>query len=239
MNRADQPGARVEREVRGAQRVVVVSDNPLIVAAIRSGVRQTGDIALAGYVDPRRATAARITEVGADVVLVDEAEKSEPAIAVIRALNELDESITVIVLTIDMHGEWLQRAFEAGANCAMSKAIHPQALATLLREAVHGHIVHSPAQLRSVNRAPLELATEHLSLTDRELEILHLVASGATNAEIARQPRMTHPTVKFHVSNVYRKLDVANRTEACHYAHVNGLVAARGNRCRPYRRRRR
>jgi DNA-binding NarL/FixJ family response regulator len=180
-----------------------------------------------GYVDPRRAAAARITEVGADVVLVDEAEESEPAIAVIRALNELDASITVIVLTIDMHGEWLQRAFEAGANGAMSKAIHPQALGTLLREAVHGHIVHSPAQLRSVNRAPLELATEHSSLTDREVEILHLLASGATNAEIARQLWITQPTVKFHVSNVYRKLDVGNRTEACHYAHVNGLVAAR------------
>jgi DNA-binding CsgD family transcriptional regulator len=78
-----------------------------------------------------------------------------------------------------------------------------------------------------MNRAPLELATEHFSLTDRELEILHLVASGATNAEIARQLWITQQTVKFHVSNVYRKLDVANRTEACHYAHVNGLVAAR------------
>ena len=227
MNRADQAGARVEREVRGAQRVVVVSDNPLIVAAIRSGVRESGDLAVVGYVDPRRATAARITQVGADVVLVDEAEGSEPAIAVIRALNELDARISVIVLTIDMHGEWLQRAFEAGANGAMSKAIHPQALATLIREAVHGHIVHSPARLRSVNPARLELATEHFSLTDRELEILHLVASGATNAEIARQLWITQQTVKFHVSNVYRKLDVANRTEACHYAHVNGLVAAR------------
>ena len=227
MNRADQAGARVGREVRGAQRVVVVSDNPLIVAAIRSGVRESGDLALVGYVDPRRATAARITQVGADVVLVDEAEGSEPAIAVIRALNELDERISVIVLTIDMHGEWLRRAFEAGANGAMSKAIHPQALATLIREAVHGRIVHSPARLRSVNPAPLELATEHFSLTDRELEILHLVASGATNAEIARQLWITQQTVKFHLSNVYRKLDVANRTEACHYAHVNGLVAAR------------
>ena len=74
------------------------------------------------------------------------------------------------------------------------------------------------------------MATEHSSLTGRELEILQLVASGATNADIARQLWITQQTVKFHVSNVYRKLDVGNRTEACHYAHVNGLVTPRQGR---------
>ena len=209
------------------KRLVVVADNPLIVGAIRSGLRESGAFELLGYIDPRKATAARIIQARAEVVLVDEADGSEPAVALIRALKEQDEDINVIVLALRMEGEWLERAFEAGANGAMSKAIHPVALATLVREAVNGHIVHSPARVRSVNRPQLEVATEHSSLTDRELEILQFVASGATNAEIARQLWITQQTVKFHVSNVYRKLDVGNRTEACHYAHVNGLVAAR------------
>ena len=98
-----------------------------------------------------------------------------------------------------------------------------------MREAVNGHIVHSPASIRPVNRAPVELATEHSALTEREREILRLVASGATNREIASQLWITQQTVKFHVSNVYRKLDVANRTEACHYAHINGLVFEGGS----------
>ena len=136
----------------------------------------------------------------------------------------------MIVLTLQMTGEWLERAFLAGANGAMSKSLHPAALSTLLRAAVSGHIVHSPASIRSVNRARREVATEHSSLTERELEILQLVASGATNADIARQLWITQQTVKFHVSNVYRKLGVGNRTEACHYAHVNGLVAHRQGR---------
>jgi len=207
------------------KRLVVVADNPLIVGAIRAGLRDSGAFQLLGYVDPRKTTASRITQAGAEVVLVDEGDDSEPVIALIRSLREQDEDIKVIVLTLRMEGEWLERAFEAGANGAMSKAIHPAALATLAREAVNGHIVHSPARVRSVNRAPLKLAAEHSSLTDRELEILQLVASGATNAEIARQLWITQQTVKFHVSNVYRKLDVGNRTEACHYAHVNGLVS--------------
>lgn len=209
------------------KRLVVVADNPLIVGAIRTGLRDSGAFQLLGYVDPRKTTASRITQAGAEVVLVDEGGDSEAAIALIQSLREQDEDIKVIVLALRMEGEWLERAFAAGANGAMSKAIHPAALATLIRETVAGHIVHSPASLRSTSRAPVTVATEHSTLTDRESEILRFVASGATNAEIARQLWITQQTVKFHVSNVYRKLDVANRTEACHYAHVNGLVAPR------------
>ena len=208
------------------KRLVVVADNPLIVGAIRTGLRDGGAFQLLGYVDPRKTAAARITQAGAEVVLVDEGADSEAPIALIQSLREQDQHIKVIVLALRMEGEWLERAFAAGANAAMSKAIHPAALATLIRETVAGHIVHSPASLRSTGRAPA-VATEHSTLTDRETEILHFVASGATNAEIARQLWITQQTVKFHVSNVYRKLDVANRTEACHYAHVNGLVASR------------
>ena len=209
------------------KRLVVVADNPLIVGAIRSGIRDMGAFQLVGYADPCRATAASIVQAGAEVVLVDQADSSDLAIALIRGLKELDDDIPVIVLALQMKGEWLERAFEAGANGAMSKAIHPVALSTLLRAAVSGHIVHSPASIRSVNRARRDVATEHSSLTGRELEILQLVASGATNADIARQLWITQQTVKFHVSNVYRKLEVGNRTEACHYAHVNGLVTPR------------
>lgn len=206
--------------------LVVVADNPLIVAAIRSGVREHGALELVGYVNPRQATAARIANAGAGVVLIDQADGCEVTIALIRALKERDEDIHVIVLTLALEGEWLQRAFEAGANGAISKSAHPAALATLVRAAVNGHIVHTPAPLRSVSVGPVGAASNHSSLTHREREILRLVASGATNCVIARQLWITQQTVKFHVSNIYRKLGVANRTEACHYAHVNGIASA-------------
>lgn len=203
------------------KRLVVVADNRWIVAAIRSGVRVSEDLQLLGYVDHQAATAARIAHAGAEVVLVDESDHPELAVALIRALRERDEEIIVIVLTRRMEGEWLSSAFEAGANGAMSKSIHPAALATLLREAVSGHIVHAPISPHATRRNP---TPSHSSLTDREREILSLVASGATNSDIARRLWITQQTVKFHVSNLYRKLDVTNRTEACHYAHLNGFV---------------
>lgn len=209
------------------KRLVVVADNPLIVRAISTGLRDSGTFQLLGYVDPRKTTAARIIQASAEVVLVDEGDSSDATIALIHSLREQDAQINVIVLALRMEGEWLERAFAAGASGAMSKAIHPAALATLIRETVAGHIVHSPACLRVPTRLPAAPAADHSALTEREAEILRLVASGATNAEIARQLWITQQTVKFHVSNVYRKLNVANRTEACHYAHVNGLLAQR------------
>lgn len=208
------------------KRLVVIADNPLIVGAIRSGMRDQGVFELLGYLDARKASAAMILDARADLVLVDEGDHSDESIALIRGLKEQDEDLTIIVLSVRLEGDWLSRAFEAGATGAISKAIQPVALATLVREAMHGHIVAAPrfqatdSSTRFAN-GPIE---DGSSLTARELEILRFVASGATNSNIARQLWITQQTVKFHVSNIYRKLGVSNRTEACHYAHVYGLV---------------
>jgi DNA-binding NarL/FixJ family response regulator len=217
--------ARRREAEPAVKRLVVIADNSLIVGAIRTGLRDSGAFQLLGYVDARKASARMISDAAADVVLVDEADHSEEAIAVIRAIKEENDHITVIVLTVRMEGDWLRRALEAGASGAISKAVHPVALATLTRETLSGHIVHAPGSVSVGTESPRPLPEEQSLLTQRELEILRWVASGATNGEIARRLWITPQTVKFHVSNIYRKLNVANRTEACHYAHVNDLVA--------------
>lgn len=211
---------------RSMKRLIVVADNSLIVGAIRGGLRDSGGFQLLGYVDARNATVGMIAKAGADVVLMDEADRSEQAITLIRSIKEECNDVTVIVLTVRMEGVWLKQALEAGASGAISKAVHPVALATLVRETLSGHIMHAPRSIAGTE-TPKALAAEHSSLTERELEILQLLALGATNGEIARRLWITQQTVKFHVSNVYRKLDVANRTEACYYAHVNDLIEPR------------
>ena len=205
--------------------LLVVSDNAMMVGAIRAGLEESGAFRLLGYVDTRRATAAGIRGTGAQVVLVDEADRHDQAIALIRSVKEDSEETAVVFLAIEMNERRLEQAFDAGASSAISKAIHPGALATFLEEALNGHIVHSPASISAPSAAPDALAAEHSALTSREQGILQLVAAGATNHEIAQQLWITRQTVKFHLSNLYRKLDVSNRTEACHYAHVHGMMA--------------
>jgi DNA-binding NarL/FixJ family response regulator len=145
----------------------------------------------------------------------------------IRQLKAEQDRIAVIVLTLAMDPEWLDDIFDAGATGAISKATHPLALTTLVRETVNGNVVHVYKRLsRGRDSRITAVAVDGISLTPRELEVLQLVASGSSNGEIAQALWVTEQTVKFHLSNVYRKLEVGNRTEASHYAHVNGLVGA-------------
>ena len=214
------------------KKLVVVSDNPMMVGAIRTGLLDGPAFQLLGYLDPSRTTARRIKDTGAEVVLVDEADCPDQTIDLIRSIKEDNQEIAVVCLVIQMEGDYLERAVEAGASSVILKAIHPSALATFLDEALKGHIAHSPARINALSEAPDVLADEHLSLTSRELGILRLVAAGATNHEIAQQLWITRQTVKFHLSNIYRKLGVSNRTGACNYAHLNGMMAPSGEAAR-------
>jgi DNA-binding NarL/FixJ family response regulator len=115
--------------------------------------------------------------------------------------------------------------FDAGASAAVSKASHPASLATLIRETLEGRVLHLyKAAGQAPGAAAKPPALEDSVLSGRELEVLRHVAAGSTNGEIARKLWVTEQTVKFHLSNIYRKLEVGNRTEASHYAHVNGLL---------------
>jgi DNA-binding NarL/FixJ family response regulator len=208
-----------------AKRLVLVADNSLIIEALRVGLRKSGEFNLVGYADTRRTSAAAIVEIRPDAVLLDDADRSERAIELIQDLKTEAADLTVIVLALDMSPEWLDEMFIAGATGAISKATHPMALSTLLRATLNGHIFHRFASARNPVKCQADqTASEDLPLTGRELEILRLVAAGATNGDVARKLWVTEQTVKFHLRNIYRKLDVANRTEASHFAHVNGLV---------------
>ena len=145
----------------------------------------------------------------------------------------------VVLLTARMDGERLEAALDAGIDSAISKAAPPASVGLLIREVAAGNVFHAFAPRTVSNPVSSFLP----NLTARELEILRWVAAGASNSAIARELFVTEQTVKFHLSNVYRKLGVANRTEASHYAHVHGLIDATQaqpmrTRCGPLRPRR-
>lgn len=205
------------------KRLVIVADNSLIVEAIRIGFRKSGQFNLVGYADARRASPASVLGAEPDVILLDDMDRSDRAVELTRQLADQSQQLVIIVLSVEMNPEWLEKIFAAGATGVISKATHPVALATLVRETLNGHIWHSPKP-RAGNGPGLSKVPDGLPLTTREIEILQLVASGSTNSEVARHLWVTEQTVKFHLRNIYRKLDVANRTQASRFAYVNGLV---------------
>lgn len=207
------------------KRLVVVAEDSLIVEAIAIALRKSGEFNLLGHLDAGSASVERLVEAGPDVVLIDEMDQSDRVVELIREIKAERESIAVIVLTLSPEAARLDELFQAGASAAVSKATSPAALATLIRETLDGRVLHVHKPVGSVQGSATKSgAAEESVLSARELEVLRLVAAGSTNSEIARKLWVTEQTVKFHLSNIYRKLEVGNRTEASHYAHVNGLL---------------
>src|SRR3954452_11307 len=207
-------------EVAEVKRLMIVADNSFAAQSVRLALRQTAGFQVIGFLDGSVPISPRATELAPDMVVVDDTHEPEHAIARMQELAALLPDAKRVFLTIRMEDEVLARVFEAGANSVISKTVHPVSLATLLREISRDSLINLPP------RAPAKPARGDCPLTDRELEILRLVAQGYTNGRIARELWVTEQTVKFHLSNTSRKLGVANRTEASRYAHLNDLVAA-------------
>jgi DNA-binding NarL/FixJ family response regulator len=143
----------------------------------------------------------------------------------IRLVHERAPGVRVIALSSVSDPEQIDRAFSAGAVAYVTKTVQPKDLASAVRHAFE-HSVFFPGRRSAVKgETPALPSAEAGSLTRRELEILGLVAEGYTNAQLARMLWVTEQTVKFHLSNIYRKLGVANRTEASRWAQLHGLLS--------------
>jgi DNA-binding NarL/FixJ family response regulator len=207
------------------KRLLIVADHSLVAHSIRLALKQTAGFQVLGVIDGRTSARDALLEHRPDVVLVDdmhdpradEARDPDHALARLRDCAEHAPGAQRLLLTLRMNEAWMSDVFEAGAHAVLSKSMHPVSLGTMLREVVRGNVVHR------FERRPAAALVD-CPLTLREREILALVAEGATNGQIARMLWVTEQTVKFHLSNTYRKLGVANRTEASHYAHLNNLV---------------
>jgi DNA-binding NarL/FixJ family response regulator len=201
------------------KRLLIIADHSFVVEAIRLALRQTAGFKVVGFVDGRRDASLAIRQAKPDVVLVDEMQQPAHALDRLRETAAEAPNAKSLLLTIQMEESWQAEAFAAGAHAIVSKSVHPVSLGTLVREIANDNVVHSYRP-----PAPAVSDAEDCPLTDRELEILRLVSEGLTNSRIARSLWVTEQTVKFHLSNTYRKLGVSNRTEASRYAYMNNLV---------------
>ena len=147
--------------------------------------------------------------------------------ALIRACRERLGTLRVIVLGASRDHADIDGAFAAGALAYAVKTAHPEDVAVAVRQAFDNTIFLARSNRDTVRMPPVLLEKENgnVALTRREREILGLVAEGHSNRALAGMLWVTEQTVKFHLSNIYRKLDVANRTEASRWAHMHGFAA--------------
>ena len=206
----------------GEKSAVILDKHPLWLDAMRSLVAGIGVAVVGGATDCDGAVA--IVEAARPDVFIAGIDPLEPSeLACIRRANEVHSAVRSIVVADSTDNEAIHAAFAAGASVYCSKTAEQQDLASAIRQTFSRsiYIASADGPTLSAEARPLELAH---SLTRRELEILRLVAEGSSNSQLAQMLWVTEQTVKFHLSNIYRKLDVKNRTEASRWAHVHGLL---------------
>ena len=183
--------------------VVIVTDNGFAAEAIRRSFRGTSGVRVAGYVDGRRACGAASPRPRPDVVIVDEMTWSANAVARISEVRRAAPAAKIIALTAAA-----RRRRGSATRCAPAPT--PRSPRPSSRDARACWSARSgPERSATRSRAGAPVAEQRRprgNLTPRELEILRLVAAGASNGLIARELWVTEQTVKFHLSNVYRKL---------------------------------
>jgi len=207
-----------------SERVLVIANSRIAATAIKSTLTKAACSEVIGYVDIRRPCGVIVADLLPDVVVVLEAEEAEDLLARVHEVREAAPGTMVIVVTDSMDDGWLARLDDAGADAAIRARPDVLTLGALVREVIRGNVVglRVPAGVLPSGTKPVDTT----GLTTRERQILMLVAEGRQNLEIAERLWITEQTVKFHLSNVYRKLGVANRTQASHVAYVDGIIGA-------------
>ena len=219
-------------------RVLLVDDQPLLRTGFRMILDGEPDIAVVGECSDGEAAVADTRALQPDVVVMDIRMPRLDGVQATRAITgEARESTPrVLVLTTFDLDEYIVEALRAGASGFLLKDAPADDLVAAIRTVARGDAVVAP----SVTRRLLDMFARHVPsadeqsesgalelLTEREREVLTLVARGMSNAEIAAELVVSETTVKTHVGNVLTKLGVRDRVQAAVYAYESGLVQPR------------
>jgi DNA-binding NarL/FixJ family response regulator len=200
-------------------RILIADTNALMAEGIREALREEDDIEVVG--EARAATEvlplARRTD--PDLVLIGA--QMPRGFACLDELRADDHELPIVILGETDEPERVWSAFRRGASGYFLKSVNPTDLPAALRLALDRSVYVAPAAAAGEEAGTGETAA---GLTGRELSILKAVAGGLSNQAIAGELWVTEQTVKFHLTNIYRKLDVCNRTQAARYAHQHGLT---------------
>jgi len=212
-------------------RVLLVDDQELLRSGFRMILEAAGDITVVGEAADGAEGAEAARRSRPDVVLMDIRMGDVDGIEATRRIVAADAGKVVILTTFDLD-EYVYAALRAGASGFLLKDTRPDDLVAAVRVVAGGDALLAPKiTKRLLERFGSDLAapvtsgdTAVADLTEREREVLRLVAGGLSNLEIAERLVLTEATVKTHVSHVLRKLDVRDRVQAVVWAYEHGVV---------------
>jgi two-component system NarL family response regulator len=201
-------------------RILVADDHRLVLDGIVRSLAAEDDIEVVGCARTGAEVLPRVRELLPDLVLLDIRMPRRNGLECLAQLRTYHPEVKVVMLTCSTDEEHITAALSGGACGYIAKSVNPADLPGILRRALNGELEsarpESDADQAAHERVP--------GLTERETAILRCIALGRSNRSIATDLWVTEQTVKFHLTNIYRKLGAANRTEAARHAYRLGLV---------------
>jgi NarL family two-component system response regulator LiaR len=209
--------------------ILIVDDHEVVRNGIRSYLEKISDFNVVGEGASGEEALSMVAELIPDIVLLDLILPGIDGIETTRRIRQISPRTKVVVLTSYHEDVHIFPALKAGAISYILKDMKMEKLVDVLHRAVQGEVTLHPRvasrvlqNIRGENLDDQPLFTE---LTDRETDVLKLIASGMTNSQIAEKLVISENTVKGHVSNILSKLHLADRTQAAVYAWEQGIVS--------------
>ncbi len=206
----------------GTIKVVLAEDHALMRDAVRLVFDEAEDVELVGEVANGHDLLPLLAKVEADFVLLDVQLPGVDGLGCLEALAEHHPNVKVAMLSAVEDLQVIESAFRRGARGYIFKSVNPFDLPAAIRQIVDESVIHRSL----VARAGAVPATRTGGLSEKEVAVLVELCHGHTNKQIAARLWLSEQTVKFHLRNIYRKLEIKSRTEALRHAYEHDLVAA-------------
>lgn len=200
-------------------RVVLADDHPVTRMGLRAVLSSASDLVLVAECVDGRGALNKVLELRPDVAVLDLKLPELSGLEVLEQLDEQDCRVPVLFLSAQANEEYVTQARALGALGFITKDTPPETLVRLVRDVAQRRPVWTAAQ-----RDLFREASIRPSLSPRELEVLRALSTGASNKEIAAQLGLSDGTVRIHVSNIFAKLDVDDRTAAVTQSLKRGLI---------------
>ncbi|MGA2368164.1 MAG: response regulator transcription factor [Dehalococcoidia bacterium] len=210
-----------------AIKILIVDDHPVVREGICSMLKREPDFKIVGEATNGLEAIERVRELSPDVVLMDLRMPEMDGVEAISKIKEERPEVKFIILTTFSDDEYIFKGIAAGARAYLLKDAPREELFKAIRAVSRGESLIQPVVASRLLDRLAELSKKTPSaemLSERELEVLRLMASGVSNRDIAGQLSITQSTVKTHITSIFQKLNVTTRTEAVTTALRKGMI---------------